>query len=290
MPRTAATGATPDRAETSGLIVGRARARASYAVRRPAGARSWLLLVPERGAGWASFAGREVALARGSAAVLPPHVAHGYGTDPAAGSWTFWWVHFRLRPDWRLLLAPAADEEGQVTHGLGDDVLADVVTGFVRLHAAARWPGHGPVPATGAGEALALAAADAGWRLAAPHVEALLVLLSQAPPAARADPRIARIINVVAADPAAPYTVARLANLVALSPSRLSHLFRAETGVSLMAHVRDVRLQHASRLLLGTGLSVGQVARASGFASQFHFSRAFSDRYGTAPTAHRERY
>lgn len=54
-----------------------------------------------------------------------------------------------------------------------------------------------------------------------------------------------------------------------------------------MSHVRELRLQHACRLLQDTELTVGQVAHASGFVSQFHFSRAFRARHGMPPTTFR---
>ena len=56
-----------------------------------------------------------------------------------------------------------------------------------------------------------------------------------------------------------------------------------------MSEVRRVRLQHAARLLQATGLSVGEVAWASGFVSPYHFSRSFRTELGLAPTAYRRR-
>ena len=78
-----------------------------------------------------------------------------------------------------------------------------------------------------------------------------------------------------------------LAAAVGLSASRLAHLFAEQHGGPLMREVRRVRLQHAARLLLATGLSVGEVARASGFVSPYHFSRSFRADFGVAPTVYR---
>jgi AraC family transcriptional regulator of arabinose operon len=54
-----------------------------------------------------------------------------------------------------------------------------------------------------------------------------------------------------------------------------------------MRALREARLQHATRLLEGTDLSVERVAAASGFASPFHFNRVFRVRYGTPPGTYR---
>ncbi|MEM0964469.1 MAG: helix-turn-helix domain-containing protein, partial [Bacteroidota bacterium] len=60
---------------------------------------------------------------------------------------------------------------------------------------------------------------------------------------------------------------------------------RAETTPSLF--IRGVRLAHAARLLQdGTG-TVTEVAYGVGFKSVSHFSRAFTERYGVAPSAYR---
>lgn len=279
-----------DPAATSGLILGRFTERPPYAVRRPRGASSWLLVVTVGGAGRTRFAGRTVELVRGSVVLLPPGLEHSYAVAPGAEAWEFWWAHFQLRPDWYRLLPDDVAARGLVATGLADDVIEDLVGEFEHLHRAARWPGHGPVPDPGAGDPrdLALAAAEPGWALAAPRIETLLVLAASTVVAAPAlDPRLQEILAVVAADPAAPHTLTSLARAVALSPSRLSHLCSEVLGVPVMAQVRRIRLAHAATLLRHTDLDVGQVAAASGFASPFHFSRAFRARYGSPPSTYR---
>ncbi|WP_346428812.1 helix-turn-helix transcriptional regulator [Streptomyces sp. Z26] len=103
----------------------------------------------------------------------------------------------------------------------------------------------------------------------------------------RVDPRVRRAEALLLADPAAPHTVASLAERVALSPSRLAHLFAAQLGRTPMEAVRDARLRHAARLLEMTDLPVARVAAAAGFAGPSHFSRLFRARYGAPPGAFR---
>ncbi|WP_181449387.1 helix-turn-helix domain-containing protein [Nonomuraea aridisoli] len=103
------------------------------------------------------------------------------------------------------------------------------------------------------------------------------------------DERIRRVLALVAADPAAPHSVASLARAVALSPSRFAHLFAEETGRTPMRVVRQVRVRHAASLLEITDMDVGQVAAACGFVSPFHFSRAFRREYGVPPRDYRAR-
>ena len=117
----------------------------------------------------------------------------------------------------------------------------------------------------------------------------LLTTAAARPPSARpgADARVLRAQALITADPGAPHTVRSLAEAVALSPSRFAHLFTEQFGHSPMRALREARLGHAARLLESTDLSVERVAAASGFASPFHFSRVFRERYGMPPGAYR---
>ena len=49
----------------------------------------------------------------------------------------------------------------------------------------------------------------------------------------------------------------------------------------------ELRLAEARRLLSATELAVGEIAEATGFANQFHFSRAFRRASGMTPSAYR---
>ncbi|MFI6386919.1 helix-turn-helix domain-containing protein [Nonomuraea sp. NPDC050540] len=103
------------------------------------------------------------------------------------------------------------------------------------------------------------------------------------------DRRVARALELIAAEPGAPHTVTSLAAAVALSPSRFAHVFAERTGRTPMRAVRAARLAHAAQLLEATDLDIGQVAAACGFVSPFHFSRTFAQEYGLPPRAYRRR-
>jgi AraC family transcriptional regulator of arabinose operon len=83
--------------------------------------------------------------------------------------------------------------------------------------------------------------------------------------------------------------VADVARHVALSPSRLSHLFKQETGRSIMDTFNKMRLRHAANLLRYTAHSVEQIAALTGFSSVYYFSAAFKKYTGLSPTAYRTR-
>ncbi len=275
------------------LIVGRFAESAGYQMARPAGARSWLLMLTEAGGGHVRQGRRSIQARPGAAVLLGPGVPHRYGTDPAARTWRFWWAHFPMDPVWHAWFEPFVHEDdAYLIEGLSAAVVAGLSDQFARVHAAARWPGYGlpPLPA-GSHDALGgLVAAGAAADLAVLQIGALLRLLAAAGRSgaiSTIDERVGRVTALVTADPSAAHTVETLAAAVGLSASRLSHLFAEQRGRPLMSEVRRIRLQHAARLLQATGLSVGEVARASGFVSQYHFSRSFRAEFGLAPTAYR---
>jgi AraC-like DNA-binding protein len=67
--------------------------------------------------------------------------------------------------------------------------------------------------------------------------------------------------------------------------------FRRHRGVSPLVYQRNLRLDHARRMLLSSHntLSVIEVAMACGFASFGHFARRYRDRFGELPSATRVR-
>ena len=83
--------------------------------------------------------------------------------------------------------------------------------------------------------------------------------------------------------------MAVIADAVQLSPSRLSHLFKEQTGVTPARFVELRRIDRAKGLLESSSLSIGAIAAATGFSSQFYFANRFRAATGTSPTSWRRR-
>jgi AraC-like DNA-binding protein len=77
--------------------------------------------------------------------------------------------------------------------------------------------------------------------------------------------------------------VESLAERVGMSRARFAARFKASFGAGPMRIVRDLRLQHAARLLMEGTSGVARVAELVGFSSRSHFSEAFEARYGISP-------
>src|SRR5215813_11221401 len=101
------------------------------------------------------------------------------------------------------------------------------------------------------------------------------------------DRRIDLIITKIETETAGSWDTASLAALVNLSPSRFRHLFKQETGTSPAQYLKDIRLSRAEKMLRTTFLSIKQILKQVGIASNAHFVRDFRRKYGTTPTAYR---
>ena len=74
-----------------------------------------------------------------------------------------------------------------------------------------------------------------------------------------------------------------LSTVSGLSPSRVSHLFCSQVGLSPMAYVRKCKLKEAVELMRHQRLSESAVAEILGFSSQSHFISCFKKEYGVTP-------
>ncbi|WP_340374240.1 helix-turn-helix domain-containing protein [Streptomyces sp. SS7] len=262
-----------------------------YGIDRPRGSDSWLFTWTTAGEGVLRQGASEIRAGAGDLVVLAPGVPHGYAVAPGVPRWRFWWAHCQARPSWTPWLRPYGTHDGlYAVTPVPEALHPRVESAFRRLYADARGPGGAEEAPDGSGIAVAHGTTARELALCALEEAVLLTTAAaRAPlPPPGLDERVRRVQALLAADPGAPHTVDSLAALVALSPSRLSHLFTEQTGQSPMRALREARLRHAARLLEGTGLPVERVAAASGFVSPFHFTRVFRARYGSPPGAYRD--
>jgi AraC-like DNA-binding protein len=114
-------------------------------------------------------------------------------------------------------------------------------------------------------------------------LESLLDLALQgAPPAPRRDARVSTALASLRFR-SADTPLAVLAREAGLSPDRLRHLIREETGIPLRSFRKWARLLRAIEALRDTG-SVTAAAHTSGFADTAHLSRVFRESFTFPPS------
>ncbi|MBA3685571.1 MAG: helix-turn-helix transcriptional regulator [Planctomycetes bacterium] len=153
---------------------------------------------------------------------------------------------------------------------------------FVRLAASRNDAGaHGQLAAQG--ELLALVAAALRWSAESPAA----ARSGTASPLPAVPERVDPVLRWIDAHLAEPLTLAGIARQAGLGSSRLSAVFRMQTGQSPMAWVRRRRVDAARALLIEGDRTIERVARSVGFADPFLFSRVFRRLVGMSPSAYR---
>jgi len=84
-------------------------------------------------------------------------------------------------------------------------------------------------------------------------------------------------------------TIGDLARHAHVAKGSLCRLFRQHLDATPMQCLRALRLDRAASLLTGSDMSVKEISRAVGFASQFNLSRRFREEYQVSPTEYRRR-
>ncbi len=97
------------------------------------------------------------------------------------------------------------------------------------------------------------------------------------------DPQIGRALSLIHGDPARQWTIASLANELAMSRSAFAAHFSELVGKPVMQYVTRWRMQVAMNALLDEGATVAELASRLGYRSEAAFARAFKRVVGAAP-------
>jgi AraC-like DNA-binding protein len=97
------------------------------------------------------------------------------------------------------------------------------------------------------------------------------------------DGRIRRIVQLIKEDISLSYSVEEMAERVNLSPTRLVHLFKEQTGVPIRRFRQWNRMKAVVACVAGGG-TLTDAALNAGFSDSAHFSRAFRNMFGLKPS------
>jgi len=246
-----------------------------YANWRPGGSGDWLLIYTRAGAGNIVLNGNARRLATGEAVLFSPEVAQDYGTDLEEGRWRLLWAHFRPRPNWRA---------------------------WIRWPEAVRGVGWLTLPAGEVRESFEAAMLRTAATLKRPHGDAVEFALNALEEAllwaqqataedgrARLDDRIRRAMSYLAERSAEPFRLESVARACGLSMSRLSHLFKEQTGQTPQRYSEELRLRLAQQLLAHSSLPVAEIAAETGFEDPFYFTKRFRRFARCSPSEYRGR-
>jgi AraC-like DNA-binding protein len=247
---------------------------AGHLVTRPRGVADHILILCVEGSGWCRFGGRHWRLRAGDAVLVPPAIAHAYGTTKRR-PWSIYWMHFAgaqatafakaigLSPQQPLL---ATDRIGELSYQF--EVLLDL------LHF-----GNAPPHLLASGTSAA-------------HLLALLHLHRAAgrPDAHPAQEKVRGTVDFMRRNVARRVSVADFARVAGLSVPHYSWLFRHLFSLPPLAFFLRLKVQEACRLLATSDVPVKEIASETGFADPLYFSRVFKRLAGSAPRHYRAQH
>ena len=103
------------------------------------------------------------------------------------------------------------------------------------------------------------------------------------------DRRVKEVLERLAEEWRQSPSVRELAASVNLGPSRLEHLIKNATRMSIRDFVRSRRISEAAKLLLTTHKRVSEISYAVGFTDVSNFNHAFRKQFGVSPRDYRRK-
>jgi len=102
--------------------------------------------------------------------------------------------------------------------------------------------------------------------------------------------QILDIMNYIESFPGEDLSLDTLSKRVGYTSEHLSRKFKAETGQTLSAYIRKIRLDKAKELLTSSELKISDISNAIGYDSPSLFSSYFYEEIGMTPSEYREKY
>jgi len=243
-------------------------------INRPAGMDGWIVNLTIAGAGRVGQGEKAYEVRRGDLLLFAPGVPQHHHYASGEGRWVHLWAYFFPHPNWHDWLQwPARPGGERFLCSYDESVTVRLERRLWELIARV-W-----------------SATPRHLDLAMNALEEVLLWCDELNPRSlpgRRDRRLQAVLERLGWDYDQSWTVARMAALARLSPSRFSHLFQRELGISPMQYLERVRLQQASERLIMTDLPIADIACQIGFKCPFYFSRRFRRHTGCSPRQFRQ--
>jgi AraC family transcriptional regulator, arabinose operon regulatory protein len=243
------------------IIAGHFHESDTYATVRPDGMSDWLITYTLGGEGYIEADGSELRVKAGDVTLLRPGTPHRYGT-PKGKSWHFVWTHFTGG----FMDASLLPLENLTNRQIEQQAVRErIYHAFLRILSDSRERG-------------------AYWHeLCLGALREILMLLAKQQTSGF-DPRIEETLFLLAQRMQETVRVEELARSVGLSASRLSHLFKENTGESIVEALNRMRIKQAALLLAHTNRNAAEAAHDVGFQNYNHFTRQFRKYIGLTPS------
>ena len=82
----------------------------------------------------------------------------------------------------------------------------------------------------------------------------------------------------------------QLSDMVNMTPTAFSRFFKLRTGKTLSDYITEIRIGHASRMLVDTQYSIAEICYDCGFNNLSNFNRIFKKKKDCSPKEFRDNY
>jgi AraC-like DNA-binding protein len=96
-----------------------------------------------------------------------------------------------------------------------------------------------------------------------------------------------RVLETLQDEFARQISLSELASIAGVRPSRLAAVFREQYRTTVGDYIRKVRVERAIERMADPNATLADIALATGFSDQSHFSRAFKRETGMSPARYR---
>lgn len=226
-----------------------------------------VIIICTAGKGWCRVDEQTHAIGEGQVLVLPPGVAHAYGSEQD-DPWTVWWLHVSGSDVAEFLATSGLTRTAPVRSASDVYRLVTLVEEIVQQME------------RDLGAANLLAASGAAW-----HLLALVTSTASAPTAQTTV--IDRAKSYLRSNLSDRVSVTELAAMARLSPSHFAALFRNQVGLPVVQYQTQLRMARARELLDTTDLPIARIAAGIGFVDPYYFSRQFRAVHGMTARQYR---
>jgi AraC family transcriptional regulator of arabinose operon len=246
-----------------------------FVTRRPHSKLGWSLQLTIEGNGHYNCIREQVVSKPGDLILLSPDALYDYKREQSCDLWVHQWVYFQQEERWLELLQ--WPEIGPGIHHIQTSAscyhtLKSLFEQIGEIH---------------------LQASEFSEALKKNILEQILIRSRQLMPKKSLSPfdkRIRLIADYIALNFNQSFTIDTLADLVGLSPARLSALFKQQTGSTMLNFRDERRMTRAAQLLAQTQQPINRVAEIVGYDDPLYFSRCFSQHLNCNPSQYRKKH
>ncbi|CAK7192369.1 Arabinose operon regulatory protein [Commensalibacter sp. Nvir] len=243
-----------------------------FFVDRPEGMQGYIINLTRSGEGEVYYKDQSFVCHKGDYLIFPPGESHYYGRRANSEQWHHYWVYFRPRALWtNWLVWP--NKIGKIGYFCPKrDLTEKLEKLFIKIVDIAQSSDmYSELLGMNLLESFLIRRMRSLSKLNEKNYDYRVVLACN---------YITENFNKLSQDDS---FINQVSHYVHLSPSRISHLFKENMGVSISVWREDQRMNRAKFLLQTTPLSICQIAQELGYKDQFYFSRVFKNKIGLSP-------